>query len=60
VACLASQTANIMGYDMLASGPVDIELDDVAPVRCFDLKPEKIAETKEKITERMVEVQNLF
>jgi len=60
VACLTSQTANIMGYDMLASGPVDIELDDVAPVRCFDLKPEKIAETKEKITERMVEVQNLF
>ena len=60
VAQFASQTANLMGYDILASGPADIELNDVAPIRHFDLKPERIAETKEQVTERMLEVQGLF
>ena len=56
----ASQTANLMGYDILASGPADIDLNDLAPVHHFNLKPECIAETKEQITERMMEVQGLF
>ena len=60
VAQIASQTANLMGYNILASGPVDIDLNDVAPVRYFDLKPERIAATKERVTERMLEVQGLF
>jgi len=60
VAQIASQTANIMGYDILASGPADIDLNDVAPVQYFDLKPERIAETKEQVTARMMEVQDLF
>ncbi len=60
VAQIASQTANLMGYNILASGPVDIDLNDVAPVRYFDLKPEKIVATKERVTERMLEVQGLF
>jgi len=49
-----------MGYDILASGPADIDLNDVAPVQYFDLKPERIAETKEQVTARMMEVQDLF
>jgi HD-like signal output (HDOD) protein len=57
---IASQTANIMGYNMLASGPADIDLNDVAPVQYFDLKPEKIAAIKEEVTQRMTEVQGLF
>ena len=57
---IASQTANIMGYNMLASGPADIDLNDVAPVQYFDLKPEKIAAIKEQVTQRMTEVQDLF
>jgi len=56
----ASQTANLMGYDILASDPADIDLNDLAPVHHFNLKPECIAETKEQITERMMEVQGLF
>jgi HD-like signal output (HDOD) protein/FixJ family two-component response regulator len=57
---IASQAANIMGYNMLASGPADIDLNDVAPVQYFDLKPEKIAAIKEQVTQRMTEVQGLF
>lgn len=60
VAQIASQIANLMGYDILASGPVDIDLNDVAPVHHFNLKPERIAEIKEQVTERMMEVQDLF
>jgi len=60
VAQFASQTANLMGYDILASGPADIDLNDVAPIQHYNLKPEKIAETKEQVTERMLEVQELF
>ena len=60
VAQFASQTANLMGYDILASGPADIDLDEVAPIQHFNLKPERIAETKEQVTERMLEVQDLF
>ena len=60
VARFASQTANLMGYDILASGPADIDLSDVAPIQHLNLKPERIAETKEQVTERMLEVQDLF
>jgi HD-like signal output (HDOD) protein len=60
VARFASQTANLMGYDILASGPADIDLSDVEPIQHFNLKPERIAETKEQVTERMLEVQDLF
>jgi hypothetical protein len=56
----ASQIANLMGYDILASGPADIALNDVAPVHQLNLKPERIAETKELVTQRMKEVQDLF
>ena len=56
----ASQIVNLMGYDILASDPVDIDLNDVAPVQQLNLKPERIAETKEQVTERMKEVQDLF
>jgi two-component system, chemotaxis family, chemotaxis protein CheY len=56
----ASQTANWMGYDILASGPPDIDLDEAAPIQQFNLKPERIEETKEQVTERMKEVQGLF
>lgn len=57
---IASQTANLMGYDILASGPVEIDLNDVAPVERFNLQPEKITTTKEYVTQRMTEVQELF
>lgn len=57
---IASQTANVMGYNIHASGPVDIDLNDVAPVERFNLQPEKITTTKEYVTQRMTEVQNLF
>jgi HD-like signal output (HDOD) protein/FixJ family two-component response regulator len=56
----ANQTANWMGYDILASGPPDIDLDEAAPIQQFNLKPERIEETKEQVTERMKEVQGLF
>ena len=56
----ASQTANLMGYDILASGPADTDQNDVAPVEHFYLKPECIAETQEQVTERMMDVQGLF
>jgi len=56
----ASQIVNLMGYDILASDPADIDLNDVAPVQQLNLKPERIAETKEQVTERMKEVQDLF
>jgi hypothetical protein len=49
-----------LGYDILTSGPADIDLNDVAPVQLLNLKPERIAETKEQVTERMKEVQDLF
>ncbi|CAB1062876.1 hypothetical protein D1BOALGB6SA_7658 [Olavius sp. associated proteobacterium Delta 1] len=60
VAQIASQTVNLMGYNIHASGPVDIDLNVVAPVQHLILKPERIAETKEMVAERMVEVQGLF
>jgi putative nucleotidyltransferase with HDIG domain len=56
----ASQTVNLMGYNILAGGPVDIDLNDIAPVQQLNLMPECIAETKEQVTERMMEVQDLF
>lgn len=56
----ASQTANLMGYDILGSGPADIDPNDAAPVEPFYLKPECIAETREQVTERMMDVQALF
>jgi HD-like signal output (HDOD) protein/DNA-binding NarL/FixJ family response regulator len=56
----ASQTANLMGYDILASGPADNDPQAVAPVQPFYLKPECLAETKEQITQRMMDVQSLF
>ncbi|MCP4625257.1 MAG: hypothetical protein GY850_17310, partial [bacterium] len=60
IAQFASQTANLMGYDILASGPADIDLRDVETIQPLNLKPERIAETKEQVTERMLEVQELF
>jgi HD-like signal output (HDOD) protein len=56
----ASQLANLMGYDILASGPADIDLYEVIPIEQFSMKPERIAETREQVTERMQEVQCLF
>jgi putative nucleotidyltransferase with HDIG domain len=56
----ASQTVNLMGYNILSSDPVDIDLNDVAPVQYLNLEPERIAETKQQVAERMVEVQGLF
>jgi HD-like signal output (HDOD) protein/CheY-like chemotaxis protein len=56
----ASQLANWMGYDILASGPADIDLNDVLPLEHFNLKPDRIANTREQVTERMQEVQVLF
>jgi HD-like signal output (HDOD) protein/FixJ family two-component response regulator len=60
VAQFASQIVNLMGYNILASGPADIDPNDVAPVQQLSLKPARIAETKEQVTERMKEVQDLF
>jgi putative nucleotidyltransferase with HDIG domain len=57
---LASQTVNLMGYNIQSSGPIDIDLNDVAPEQHSVLKPERIAETKELVAERMMEVQELF
>ncbi|MGA8181449.1 MAG: HDOD domain-containing protein, partial [Desulfobacterales bacterium] len=57
---LASQLANWMGYDIVASGPADIDLNDVRPLEHFNLKPDRIADTREQVTERMQEVQVLF
>jgi HD-like signal output (HDOD) protein len=56
----ASQIVNLMGYNILASDPAAIDLNDVAPVQQLNLKPERIAETKEQVMERMKEVQDLF
>ena len=56
----ASQTANLMGYDILASGPADDDPQAAAPVQPFYLKPECLAETKEQIAQRMMDVQSLF
>lgn len=56
----ASQLANWMGYDILASGPTDIDLNDILPLEHFNLKPDRIADTREQVTERMQEVQVLF
>ena len=56
----ASQIVNLMGYNILASDPAAIDLNDVVPVQQLNLKPERIAETKEQVTERMKEVQDLF
>ena len=56
----ASQIVNLMGYDILASDPVDIDLNDVAAVQQLNLKPERITKTKEQVTERMKEVEDLF
>jgi len=60
VARFASQTVNLMGYNILSSDPLDIDLNDVAPFQYLNLEPERIAETKEQVAERMVEVQGLF
>jgi HD-like signal output (HDOD) protein/DNA-binding response OmpR family regulator len=56
----ASQIVNLMGYDILASEPADIDMQAVAAVRQLNLEPDRIAETKEQVTERMKEVRNLF
>ena len=56
----ASQVVNSMGYDILASDPVEIDLIDFEPVRQLNLKPERIAEIKQRVAERMKEVQALF
>jgi HD-like signal output (HDOD) protein/response regulator of citrate/malate metabolism len=60
LAQLASQIVNLMGYDILASGPADRDLNNVAPIQQLNLKPERISETKERVTQRMKEVQDLF
>jgi|GEM_PF-373293 len=57
---LASQIVNWMGYDILASGPADTDLNDVPPIQQFNLQPVRIAETRELVTQRMNEVQDLF
>ena len=56
----ASQIANIMGYDILASGPTDIDLNHLTPARQLNLKPKRVEEVTAQITERMKEVQDLF
>jgi len=56
----ANQLANWMGYDILASGPVEIDLIDALPFEHFDLQPERIADTREQVNERMQEAQVLF
>ena len=56
----ASQIVNLMGYNILASDPMDIDLDEVAPIRQLNLEPDRIAEIKKQVTERMSEVQDLF
>jgi putative nucleotidyltransferase with HDIG domain len=60
VARFASQTVNLMGYNILSSDPLDIDLNDIAPFQYLNLEPERIEETKEQVAERMVEVQGLF
>jgi putative nucleotidyltransferase with HDIG domain len=57
---LASQTVNLMGYNIISSDPADIDLSDIAPAQYLHLEPERIEETKEEVAERMVEVQGLF
>jgi hypothetical protein len=56
----ASQIVNSMGYDILASGPADIDLNDVVAVQQLNLEPERVSETKAQVTERMKEIQSLF
>jgi len=56
----ASQLANWMGYDILASGPAEIDPNDVLPLQYFNLQPDRIADTREQVNERMQEVQVLF
>lgn len=56
----ASQIVNLMGFDILASGPVDIDLYDLVPIQQLDLEPEHITEAQAQVTERMQEVQVLF
>ena len=57
---LANQIVNLMGYDILASGPAEIDLDDVEPVVGLDLKPGLIAKIATEVSERMAEVQDLL
>lgn len=57
---LASQIVNWMGYDILASGPADTDLNDVALIQHLNMQPVRIAETKERVTQRMNEIQDLF
>ena len=57
---LASQIVNWMGYDILASGPADTDLNDVAIIQHLNMQPVRIAETKEQVTQRMNEIQDLF
>jgi len=57
---LASQIVNWMGYDILASGPADTDLNDAALIQHLNMQPVRIAETKERVTQRMNEIQDLF
>jgi len=56
----SSQLANWMGYNILASGPAEIDLNDALPLEYFNLQPERIADTREQVNERMQEAQVLF
>jgi HD-like signal output (HDOD) protein/CheY-like chemotaxis protein len=60
VAQFASQLSNWMGYDILASEPVDIDLSDFLPLEHLNLKADRIADTREQVAERMQEIQVLF
>jgi HD-like signal output (HDOD) protein/FixJ family two-component response regulator len=57
---LASQIVNSMGYNILASDPAEIDLDDASPIHELNLQPTRIAETQEQVKQRMKEVQDLF
>ena len=57
---LASQIVSWMGYDILASGPADTDLNDAALIQHLNMQPVRIAETKERVTQRMNEIQDLF
>ena len=56
----ASRMVNLMGYDILASDPSDIDLSHIAPNKQLNLRSERIAETISQVTERMQEVQGLL
>ena len=56
----ASQMANLMGYDIIDSGPAEIDLQEIAANQQLGLNPERIAETITQVTDRMKSVQELF